>query len=258
MKKVFVLGMTTLTIMTSWGAISTQAAGAQTYRNASQGKLVSYVQKGNGSCDINNILGQFQSQNGDKNCVYWRPNFGNGNCPILPDFDSGNNGGNNNGDVENDNNGGNNGDNNQNGGNNGGNSDNDNTVTPDDEAPTYAEQVVALVNKERAKEGLAPLTIQQDIVKAASVRAGEIQNSFSHTRPNGTSFTTALKEAGVSYRGAGENIAWGQKTPEEVVKAWMNSPSHRENIMNKNFTNMGVGYQTNNNGVAYWVQLFTY
>lgn len=123
---------------------------------------------------------------------------------------------------------------------------------------SYAQQVVHLVNIERAKEGLNTLTFSQSIGKAAAIRAKEIQTSFSHTRPNGSHFATALKEAGVSYRGTGENIAWGQKTPEEVVKAWMNSPGHRANIMNPNFKNIGVGYELNRNKTPYWVQLFTY
>lgn len=126
------------------------------------------------------------------------------------------------------------------------------------ENTSYAMQVIDLVNKERAKEGLPALQYDANIAKAALVRAKETEVSFSHTRPNGSSFSTALKEAGVSYRGAGENIAWGQKSPEEVMKGWMNSPGHRANIMNKNFTKIGVGYYQNSKGVNYWTQLFTY
>ncbi len=129
---------------------------------------------------------------------------------------------------------------------------NNNTVV------SYAEKVVKLVNEERAKEGLAPLGIDKNVEKAALVRAKEIQSSFSHTRPNGSSFATVLKENGVTYRGAGENIAWGQKTPEQVVTAWMNSPGHRANIMNAKYTKIGVGNLQNNAGTQYWVQLFTY
>lgn len=121
---------------------------------------------------------------------------------------------------------------------------------------SYVEQVVQLVNAERAKEGLAPLTLNVKVSAAAQVRAKEIVTSFSHTRPNGSSFATALKEQNISYRRAGENIAWGQKSPEEVVDAWMNSSGHRANIMNENFTSIGVGYHRQN-GVNYWCQLFT-
>lgn len=132
------------------------------------------------------------------------------------------------------------------------------TSTANTSTSAYAKQVVNLVNKERAKAGLSALTIDSKVEKAALVRAKEIQSSFSHTRPNGSTFVTALKEAGVSYNGAGENIAWGQKTPEEVVTAWMNSPGHRANILNKNFKYIGVGNLQNSSGTQYWVQLFKY
>lgn len=129
--------------------------------------------------------------------------------------------------------------------------------TPDDNTNlSYVEQVVALVNEERAKEGLAPLSIDENVQAAAQVRAVECEQSFSHTRPNGSNFATALKEQNVSYRRAGENIAWGQRSPEEVVNAWMNSAGHRANIMNSNFTKIGVGYYQNAKGVNYWSQLF--
>lgn len=122
---------------------------------------------------------------------------------------------------------------------------------------SFAEQVVDLVNIERTKAGLSPLTINKTVESAALVRAREIETSFSHTRPDGTSFTSVLKEHGVSYMRAGENIAWGQKTPEIVVNGWMNSPSHRANILNASFNTIGVGHYQNPKGVNYWTQLFT-
>ncbi len=125
-----------------------------------------------------------------------------------------------------------------------------------DSALSYAEQVVKLVNQERAKAGLNALTIDRKAAAAAQVRAKETEINFSHTRPNGNSFGTALAEQGVSYRNAGENIAWGQKTPEQVMQAWMNSAGHRANILNAKFTAIGVGYYRNASGVNYWTQLF--
>ena len=92
--------------------------------------------------------------------------------------------------------------------------------------------------------------------QAAQTRAGELQTSFSHTRPSGASCFTALTEAGVSYTRAGENIAYGQSTPEAVVQSWMNSSGHRANLLSSSFTTIGVGY-TVVNGTAYWAQLFT-
>ncbi|MGI6182239.1 MAG: CAP domain-containing protein [Agathobaculum sp.] len=121
----------------------------------------------------------------------------------------------------------------------------------------FAAQVAALVNQERAKAGLPALRIDAGVQRAAQVRAGEAARSFSHTRPNGASCFTALSEAGVSYRGAGENIAYGQASPQEVMRAWMNSPGHRQNILHAGFTTIGVGY-TVINGTPYWAQMFTY
>ena len=120
----------------------------------------------------------------------------------------------------------------------------------------YASQVVALVNAERAKYGLSALKVDSRVQQAAQVRAAETVQSFSHTRPNGSSFSTALTEAGVSYTRSGENIAYGQSTPQQVVQAWMNSSGHRANILNESFTTIGVGY-TVSGGTAYWAQLFT-
>lgn len=127
---------------------------------------------------------------------------------------------------------------------------------PEDEH-AFIREVVNLVNIERAKEGLSPLTIDTKVQAAAMVRAKECEQSFSHTRPDGSSFATALKEQNVSYTRAGENIAWGQRSPEEVMTAWMNSSGHRANIMNPNFTTIGVGYYENAKGTDYWCQLFT-
>ncbi len=120
----------------------------------------------------------------------------------------------------------------------------------------FASQVIKLVNQERAKAGLSAFTTNAPLTAAANKRAQEIVQSFSHTRPDGSSSFTALKDYKVSYNTAGENIAYGQKTPQEVVTGWMNSPGHRANILNKNFNKIGVGvYQVN--GTYYWTQEFT-
>ncbi len=126
-----------------------------------------------------------------------------------------------------------------------------------DSSLSSAQQVVNLVNEERAKAGLPALTMQADITKAANVRAKEIKQKFSHTRPDGSSFSSALTQQGVSYRTSGENIAYGQATPEAVMEGWMNSSGHRANILNRNFKNIGVGLYEDERGVKHWVQLFT-
>lgn len=120
----------------------------------------------------------------------------------------------------------------------------------------YTQQVTDLVNAERSKAGLPALTMTAELNTAALTRAKETTISFSHTRPNGSSFSSVLTENGISYQSTGENIAWGQKTPEEVVNAWMNSEGHKANILNSSFTSIGVGCYENN-GILYWVQLFT-
>lgn len=120
----------------------------------------------------------------------------------------------------------------------------------------FANEVVRLVNEERAKAGLPALTVDRGAASAAQVRAKEIERSFSHTRPDGSSFNSALTEAGVNFSGAGENIAYGQNSPEKVMEGWMNSSGHRANILNSSYTSIGVGHYQNTSGVNYWTQLF--
>lgn len=115
--------------------------------------------------------------------------------------------------------------------------------------------VFDLVNKERKAAGLGAVTLSEELCKTADIRAKEIVKSFSHTRPNGTSCFTAFKENGITYRYAGENIAYGQKTATEVMNGWMNSAGHRANILGKNFGKIGIScYEYG--GRKYWVQLF--
>ena len=117
-------------------------------------------------------------------------------------------------------------------------------------------QVAQLVNEERAKAGLKALSLDERAVAAANVRAKEISSLFSHTRPDGTSFSTALKAAGISFRTSGENIAYGQKDASSVMKGWMNSSGHRANILGSQYTSMGIGHYQDASGIHYWVQLF--
>lgn len=119
------------------------------------------------------------------------------------------------------------------------------------------------MNIERQKEGLQPLTMDNSALSAAAqVRAKEIVEKFSHTRPDESDCFTALEEQeikfGVSCFAVGENIAAGQRTPEAVVTSWMNSPGHRANILDPSFKKLGVGYYYTSNSRygAYWVQMF--
>lgn len=119
-----------------------------------------------------------------------------------------------------------------------------------------AEAVAALVNAARRDAGLSELELDADLCAAAQARAQEIAQSFSHTRPDGSSCFTILEEFGISYRAAGESIAMGQRTPEEVMDGWMNSSGHRANILNGTFPSIGVGYYVDGAGAAHWVQIF--
>lgn len=133
--------------------------------------------------------------------------------------------------------------------------DSSNTDTNDS---SIAEQITALVNAERSKAGLSPVTLDTSLTSAANVRAKESAVSFSHTRPDGRSFSSILTDNGISYRGSGENLAYGQFSPESVMEGWMNSSGHRANILNPNFTKIGVGYYKSSSGTKYWSQLFIY
>ncbi|MCR3956764.1 MAG: S-layer homology domain-containing protein [Gudongella sp.] len=121
----------------------------------------------------------------------------------------------------------------------------------------YEQRVLDLVNVERSKEGLAPLKMHIKLSNVAYEKSKDmaIYDYFAHTSPNYGSPFEMMKEFGISYSYAGENIAMGHPTPEAVVKAWMESPGHRANIMNRNFGNIGIGIY-NDNGRIYWTQMF--
>ena len=119
----------------------------------------------------------------------------------------------------------------------------------------YEQQVVDLTNQERAKQGLPALKVDLTLSKVAREKSLDMQknNYFSHTSPTYGSPFDMMKKFGVTYRTAGENIAKGQRTPQEVVNAWMNSSGHRANILSTKFTHIGVGYVAEGN---YWTQQF--
>ncbi|MBE3570892.1 MAG: hypothetical protein IMW92_12505 [Bacillales bacterium] len=119
----------------------------------------------------------------------------------------------------------------------------------------YEQQVVDLTNKERAKYGLPPLKIDPTLSKMAREKANDmaVHHYFSHTSPTYGSPFDMMKQYGIQFTAAGENIAEGQRTPAEVVNDWMNSEGHRANILNKDYTHIGVGYVENGN---IWTQEF--
>lgn len=130
---------------------------------------------------------------------------------------------------------------------------------PQTENTSYAQEVLRLVNAERTKNGLKALTLDASLSKVAQGHSDDMakNNYFSHTSLSGKSPFDRIKNAGISYKTAGENIAAGQKTPAQVVSGWMNSEGHRKNILNGSFTKMGLGYATSNSGYkTYWTQVF--
>jgi uncharacterized protein YkwD len=128
-----------------------------------------------------------------------------------------------------------------------------------------AREILALVNEERTAHGLAPVAWSDEFAGSARTRAREITVRFEadHRRPDGRTWDTSLREAGIRFRTAGENMARGGHsrdganwyTPEVVMKSWMNSEGHRENILNANFELLGVG-AFDYNGTRYYVQHF--
>lgn len=122
-------------------------------------------------------------------------------------------------------------------------------------ADDIARQVLDLVNEERCKAGVAPLRFSAELQSAAAIRAEELTRKYSHTRPDGTKFSTVLPDGKYTL---GENIAYGSSTAAKVVELWMNSPGHRANILRSDYTELGVGYMYNENSGQrhYWVQLF--
>lgn len=119
-------------------------------------------------------------------------------------------------------------------------------------------EVVKLVNIERSKKGLQPLTENWQLSRVARYKSADMaaKNYFSHTSPTYGSPFRMMESFGIKYSSAGENIAYGQKTPQQVMTAWMNSPGHRSNILSPSYSQIGVGYATNKSGTPYWTQMF--
>jgi uncharacterized protein YkwD len=116
-------------------------------------------------------------------------------------------------------------------------------------------KVVDIVNQERKNRGVPLLLWDESLGVAAQLRAEELSVNFSHTRPDGSDWNTILKELSIKSNAIGENIAWGQSDPEEVMGSWMNSKGHRNNILGKQYLKIGVGaYSVEGN--IYWVQIF--
>lgn len=119
-------------------------------------------------------------------------------------------------------------------------------------------EVVRLVNVQRSQKGLMMLKENYELSKVARLKSQDMinKNYFSHTSPTYGSPFDMMKQFGIPFIAAGENIAMGQRTPQEVMNAWMNSPGHRANILSPVYTQIGVGYAKDKNGRIYWTQQF--
>ena len=119
----------------------------------------------------------------------------------------------------------------------------------------YEQEVVRLVNAQRAQNGLKPLAENWELSRVARYTSADMASRryFSHESPTYGSPYQMMRSFGISFRSAGENIAYGQRTPAAVVNAWMNSSGHRANILSSSYTQIGVGYHEAGN---YWTQMF--
>lgn len=137
----------------------------------------------------------------------------------------------------------------------------DNAAAAGDKGPGgfnrgYEEKVVAIVNQERSKVGLGPVSIDETMMAGAEIRAQEQQSLFSHTRPDGRDCFSVFSDLGIPASYRGENVAYASPcTPEFIMNGWMGSDGHRKNILDPRFTRIGVGY-FESAGLGYWAQIF--
>lgn len=132
------------------------------------------------------------------------------------------------------------------------------TIPNFDATKSIENQVIQLTNQQRAKNGLKALTPNWELSRVARYKAADMKdnNYFSHTSPTYGSPFTMVKNFGIAYQAAGENIAAGQPTPQKVVESWMNSSGHRANILSATYTQIGVGYAKGGSYGYYWSQMF--
>ena len=120
----------------------------------------------------------------------------------------------------------------------------------------YAQEVLSLTNARRETAGLNSLSAAPVLTEMAMLRAKELEESYSHTRPSGENCKTVFGEFETDLRFWGENAAKGNRSPEAAVEAWMDSPGHRENLLREDAGYLGVGVWQDEDGILYWVQLF--
>jgi uncharacterized YkwD family protein/spore coat assembly protein SafA len=123
---------------------------------------------------------------------------------------------------------------------------------------SFEEEVTRLVNIERTNRGIPALKTNWELSRVARYKSQDMvnKNYFSHTSPTYGSPFNMMQNFGLRFSAAGENIAYGQRTPKEVVNAWMGSSGHRANILSTSYTQTGVGAAKKSNGTIYWTQMF--
>lgn len=127
-----------------------------------------------------------------------------------------------------------------------------------DNVKTLEQQVIDLVNKQRAANGLSMLTGNWELCRVARYKSQDMinKNYFAHQSPTYGSPFDMMESFGIRFSAGGENIAYGQRTPQEVMNSWMNSPGHRSNILSPTYNQIGVGVAKSSNGTYYWTQMF--
>jgi len=123
---------------------------------------------------------------------------------------------------------------------------------------SFEAEVIRLINIQRTNRGFSALTTNWQLSRVARYKSQDMINKgyFSHTSPTYGSPFTMMQNFGLKFSAAGENIAYGQKTPQQVVTAWMNSPGHKANILSPAYTQTGVGAAKKADGTLYWTQMF--
>ncbi len=133
-------------------------------------------------------------------------------------------------------------------------------ITIPEAAPlsSFEAEVIRLVNKERTNRGLSALTTNWELSRVARYKSQDMinKNYFSHTSPTYGSPFNMMEQFGLKFSAAAENIAYGQRTAQEVVTAWMNSAGHRANILSASYSQTGVGAAKKADGTLYWTQMF--
>lgn len=127
-----------------------------------------------------------------------------------------------------------------------------------DSVKSLENEVIRLVNVERAKAGLQQLTQNWELSRVARYKSQDMidKGYFAHNSPTYGSPFKMMESFGIRFSAAGENIAMGQQSPAQVMNAWMNSPGHRNNILSPSFTQIGVGLAKDKKGRMYWTQMF--